>query len=139
MVSEPFTAWEALESSTAREIHVFHRLYTCTDLSEWRNASILHYTDNQAAERIITFGSRNPVIQCMVHDIYYRCWEYSIQPAAKWKGREDEAMVWADLGSRGPWNPNQEFSLDHTSLQFILGSNPITIDTMATYKNCVVA
>ena len=46
LVSEPFTEWEALESSTAREVRVFHRFYTCTDLSEWRNKSILHYTDN---------------------------------------------------------------------------------------------
>ena len=74
----------------------------------------------------------------MVCDIYYKCWEFNIQPAAKWKGREEESMVWADLGSRGPWNPNNEFSLDFNCLQFVLGSNPVTIDTMATYRNRVV-
>ena len=59
LVSKPFLDHEALESSTAREVRVFFSFYTETDLTEWQNCSIIHYTDSRAAESIMTFGSKN--------------------------------------------------------------------------------
>ena len=54
-----------------------------TDLEEYCNTSILHYTDSQAAEKIITFRSRNSEIQSMVFDIVIQARLYGILLAAR--------------------------------------------------------
>ena len=107
LVSQPFTLEESLESSTARELRVFYTFYMESNLSEWRNSSILHYTDSRAAESIITFGSKNPVLQSMVRQIYLKAQSWGITLAASWKRRSEYEMMEADRGSRGPWYPSQ--------------------------------
>ena len=54
-----------------------------TNLLPFKNASILQFTDNKAAEHILMFGSRNPEIQQMVFDIVIKCRLYGITLAAQ--------------------------------------------------------
>ena len=49
-----------------------------TDLTPFKKASILQYTDLKAAEHILTYGSKNPDIQKMVFDIVLKCQKFDI-------------------------------------------------------------
>ena len=109
------------------------------DLEPFRNTSLLHYTDSRAAESIVTFGSRNPDIHFMVVEIILKAREFGIQMAAKWISREDPERQIADAGSRGPWFPAQEFSLDASTMAMVLANYNITLDVMASHQNNVVA
>ena len=102
LVSEPFTEAEASKSSTYREVRVFWHFFTKTNLLPFKNLSILQFTDNKSAEHILTFGSRNPEIQDMVHDIVIQCITFGIQLAARWMSCNTDEMRLADAGSRGP-------------------------------------
>ena len=53
----------------------------------------------------MTFGSKNPVIQEMVVQIFMKARAHNISMAAVWKRRNEADMILADLGSRGPWYP----------------------------------
>ena len=62
LVSEPLLETDVTKSSTFYEVKVFWAFFMKTNLLPFRNASILQFTDNKAAENILTFGSRNPEI-----------------------------------------------------------------------------
>ena len=70
MLSEPFNEIEKEKSSTFREVAVFYKFYMSDQVENWRGKSILHYTDNAAAARILSYGSRNPETQRMVFEDY---------------------------------------------------------------------
>ena len=91
-------------------------------MENWRGKSILHYTDNAAAARILSYGSRNPEIQRMVFEITLKCRNLGISISADWMSREEEEMKLADLGSRGPWFPMEEFQLDFDTMEMILSN-----------------
>ena len=82
-LSSPFTTKEASKSNTYREVRVFWKFYTLCDLNTYKNASILHYKDCQAAEHIITFGSKNKDIQDMVFDMIMHARIFGIILVAK--------------------------------------------------------
>ena len=84
---------------------MFYHFFTKTNLLPFKNSSILQFTDNKSAEHILTFGSRNPEIQEMVHEIVIWC--------RTWMSHSSEEMRLEDAGSRGPWLPTQEFSLEN--------------------------
>ena len=56
--SEPFSKEEAAKSSTFLEVKVFWHFYMKTDLTPFKKASILQYTDSKVAEHILTYGSK---------------------------------------------------------------------------------
>ena len=97
---EPFSEGDIAKISTFREVKVFWTFYMKTNLLPFKNSSILQYTDNKLIEHILTFGSRNPEIQCMVYNIVMKYRPHGI--TAVWMSREEEEMKLADAGSRGP-------------------------------------
>ena len=106
-----------------------------TDLTPFKKASILQYTDSKAAEHIFTYGSRNLDIQKMVFNIVSKYKKFYIQLAAVWCLRNEEEMQLADAGSRGPWFPAQEFSMEQKIIDKVKANFNFTINLMATYKN----
>ena len=107
-------------------------------MENWRGKSILHYTDNAAAARILSYGSRNPEIQRMVFEITLKCRNLGISISADWMSREEEEMKLADLGSRGPWFPMEEFQLDFDTMEMILSNYNFSLDGFATRLNAVM-
>ena len=83
LVSESFTEYERGKSSTFREVSVFHKFYMSEQVVDWKGKSIIHFSDNAAAVRILLYGSRNPEIQRMVFEITLRCRELGISISAE--------------------------------------------------------
>ena len=92
-------------------------------------------TDSKAVEQILTYGSKNLEIQKLVFDIVIKCKKFDIQLAAVWCSRNEEEMQLADAGSRGPWFPAQEFSLEQNIVDMVKANFNFTIDLIATYRN----
>ena len=138
LLSEPFNETEREKSSTFREVAVFHKFYKSDQVENWRGKSILHYTDNAAVARILSYGSRNPEIQRMVFEITIICRNLGISISADWMSREEEEMKLADLGSRGPWFPLDEFQLDFDMMEMIFSNYNFSLDGFATRLNAVV-
>ena len=68
----------------------------------------------------------------MVYDIVLKARAFGISLAARWVSREDEEMKMADSGSRGPWFPAQEVSLDAATMRIVLVNYSFSLDTMAS-------
>ena len=64
---------------------------------------------------------------------------FGISISARWISREDQYKKLADLGSRGPWFPAQEYSLDASTMRMVLAYYSFAIDSMASFKNIVVS
>ena len=47
-------------------------------------------------------------------------------------------MKIADTGSRGPWFPTQEISLDAATMRIVQANYSFSLDTMASFRNNVV-
>ena len=73
----------------------------------------------------------------MVFNIVIKCRLFGITLAAQWMSREEEEMKRADAGSRGPWFPAQEFTLEEPIMQMILANFNLMIDLFASLKNRV--
>ena len=56
----------------------------------------------------------------MVFDFMLKARAFGISIVARWVSREDEEMKLADYGSRVPWFPAQEFSLDAATMKIVL-------------------
>ena len=102
-----------------------------TNLTPYRKALILQYTDSNVAEHILTYRSKNPDIQKMVFNIVLKCKKFDIQLAAVWCSKNEEKMQLADAGSRGPWFPAQEFSLEQNIIDMVKANFNFTINLMA--------
>ena len=76
----------------------------------------MHFTENMAAAKVISVGSRQPEIQKMVVELTMRCRMLGIEVMAEWLSREDLVMNDADRESRGPWKPQNEFQLDFDNM-----------------------
>ena len=70
-----------------------------------------------------------------MYDIVIRCRKFGIQLAAVWMSRNEEEMQLADAGSRGPWFPAQEFTLETYLIDMVRTNINLTLDLMATSKN----
>merc|ERR1712239_36895 len=86
----------------------------------YRGKSLVHYSDNQAAVSILQKGSRVPALHNMAVEVFLACKERAIILHPAWKRRNEEEMVVADLGSRGPWCGLEEFQLDVDTMATIL-------------------
>ena len=71
----------------------------------------------------------------MVSNIVLKCKKFDIQLAAVWCSRNEEEMQLVDAGSRGPWFPAQEFSLEQKVIDMVRTNFNFTIDLVAAYKN----
>ena len=83
LLSKPFTKVEASRSSTFIEIRVFWKFYMKTDLTPYKNSSILHFTYSKATKHIITYGSRNEDLQQIVYNIEIKTVLFGISLAAR--------------------------------------------------------
>ena len=96
---------------------------------------LVHYTDNQAAAKILEKGSRKVALHDMDVKVHLACQENGIVLLPVWKRRNQEEMVVVDCGSRGPWNRMEEFQMDFDTMASICETQDFTIDAMAKRLN----
>ena len=135
LLSVPFSRFKSEQSSTFREILVFQKFYSSDEVLNFRNKKIVHFTDSQVAVKVLTVGSKQTKIQDMVVDIMLKCRNLGIILQPEWLRRNSNCMVWADLGSRGPWFLLDEFQMDFFTYSWIFSSFNFTIDCFATRLN----
>ena len=138
LISESLSPEEVHTSSTLREILVFLRFYCSDQATRYRGQKLVHYTDNQAAASILVKGSRKVDLHNMAVQVYLACQAKGITLQPIWKRRNQEEMVVADMGSRGPWDHLSEFQLDFVTMRDILATQEFTLDAMASRLNAIV-
>ena len=135
LLSAAMSQQESQQSSTFREVLVFHRFYTSLEASRFRGQTLLHLTDNQGAASILAKGSRVEAIHNMAVEVFLACQKLEISLHTQWRRRSEEEMVVADRGSRGPWCGVEEFQLDFNTCAWLVATFNFTIDAFATKLN----
>ena len=112
-----FTAKEAKESSTYREILVLHETYCPASAVQFSGKKIRHLTDNKAVEWILKIGHKLRIILVV-----------------SWRSRNDPLLQIADSGSLD--FDDSSFSLDFNSFLVIMdsfGYLNLSLDAMAQF------
>lgn len=112
-----FNEVEARKSSTVRELTAFHDFYLSDSVKQFRNMSIVHYTDNKNCETILTVGSRNVNLQQMVLDIFIAWKHLNLIVTVVYLSRNDPIIEYADFESRN--FDLHDFSIDFDSFCLI--------------------
>ena len=80
-----FTAKEAKEGSTYREVLLIHEVYCSGDVWKFFNRKIRHLTNNKAVEWIFKSGSRNHRIYKLIVEVFLFCHVHQIHLAVSWR------------------------------------------------------
>ena len=136
LLRRSFTSEERRASSTLRELLALKYIYTEEVAEQFAGQKILHLTDNQAVESIMSTGSRKPVIQKVALDIFMACRNLKIDLKVEWRPRDHFLLEHADCGSKS-FDENN-VSLDFNSFAKLLEVFPevrVDVDGFAQYCN----
>ena len=109
-----FSSFESAESSTYRELLAVKRIIESLS-SELQGERVLWYSDNQNVARIISVGSRKPVLHELSIDIFNLCMRFDISIQPSWIPREDN--VFADYLSKS--KDTDDWGIDLESFEYI--------------------
>ena len=87
LISESLMPEESNTSSTLREILVFYKFYCRPQTAQYRDQTLIHFTDNQTAASILVKGSRKVALHDMAVKVHLACQENVIILHPVWKRR----------------------------------------------------
>ena len=131
-----FSADEAEESSTLRELRCFEDFYDHYG-KKLRGKAVVHYTDAQNVANMLQIGSRTVDTHKRIVRLYLQLKQLNIFHVAVWLPRDDPRIKVADEGSR-------DFDIDNWMIavqNFVELSEcwgPFTIDVFASDENARV-
>ena len=129
-----FSAEEAIKSSTYRELVAFRDFYLSDKAKEFMHCNIIHYTDNNNCAIILSIGSRNPILQPIVLDIFLAWKQLNLCVTVTHLSRSDPIIQYADFESRN--FDIHDYSLDFDNFLFINSYfGPFVIDCFASKEN----
>ena len=129
-----FSPFEMAQSSTYRELVALWDLYVLKG-HELIGQSVLHYSDNQSVEIILSKGSPKPLLQALALDIFRSCNRFKISLEAVWIPRTDPRMQIPDFYSRV--RDLSDWGLHNDDLAALLAEIPfvLQVDLFASEYN----
>jgi hypothetical protein len=97
---------------------------------------VVLYCDNQSAVRILTIGSKKPVLQRIVREIFHWALKHSVVLVPRWKRRSTQlAQLCDDIGKID----DCDYSLDAREFEWLAGAwGRPSLDCFASEANAVV-